>query len=385
MTFFFKFGVFLRELTAQNEDLNKVATITCVMAWVKPKGHSKSRIDSAGEILISDTSSEEEKNNAIEILDNWRAIHSYPMHIFKKRLKNKSLTLDKNSLTVQRLKRVPAIIKKLQRRYEGHKPTMKLSQMQDIGGCRAVLANVTLAKKLYRNYYIKGDLKHKKVGEKDYIAEPKKDGYRSIHLIYKYNSDKGKKEYNNLLVEVQIRSKLQHLWATAIETVDFFTRQAIKSNEGQKEWMDFFKLVSSAFAKLENCPIVANTPNDEKELYRQIKEKEKELNVIKVMKGWAKAIKVFTEAFKEQPKLQFFLLELDIVGEKLNITGYTKGKEQEAIMNYSEAEKRNNGKKEYDVVLVGADNIADLKKAYPNYFVDTQEFLDFLQKIINKY
>jgi len=116
------------------------------------------------------------------------------------------------------------------------------------------------------------NLKHKKAGEKDYIRDTKEDGYRSIHIIYRYNSDKeGKKDYNKLLIEIQIRSKLQHLWATAIETVDFFTRQAIKHNEGEKEWKDFFKIVSSAFAKMEDCPIIPNTQDDEKELYAEIK------------------------------------------------------------------------------------------------------------------
>ncbi len=118
------------------------------MAWTKPRGSSKGTINRAGDILINDISSEEEKNKALEILDNWRAVHSYPMHIFKKRLKDKSTAVDENALTAQRLKRVPAIIHKLKRKYGGHNPTMKLSQMQDIGGCRAVLSNVTLARKL---------------------------------------------------------------------------------------------------------------------------------------------------------------------------------------------------------------------------------------------
>ncbi len=355
------------------------------MTWIKPTGYSKEKINHAGDILISNISSEEQTTAALEILDNWRAIHSYPMHVFKIRLKNKALAVDSNALTVQRLKRVPAIIKKLQRQYNGRPATMKLSQMQDIGGCRAVLSTVGLAKQLYEKYYLKGDLKHKRIGIKNYIETPKNDGYRSIHLIYKYVSDKGKAEYNGLLVEIQIRSKLQHLWATAIETVDFFTRQAIKSNEGQREWMEFFRLVSSAFAKMENCPTVPNTPNDEKELYLEIKKKEAELNVIKVMAGWTEAIKVFEQKVKQTPKLQYFLLELDIAGEKLNITPYTKDNEQRAISDYANSEKKNRGKREYDVVLVGADTSTDLKKAYPNYFVDSQEFLVTLKKIINKY
>ncbi len=354
------------------------------MVWVKPTGHSKSKVDWAGNILIKDTSSQQDIEQALEVFVNWRAIHKYPMHIFHKRLELISQKIDKNALVVQRLKRYPSIIKKLQRRYSGNEPTMKLSQMQDIAGCRAVLSDVELARKVYKEGYIKGDIKHKKVNEKDYITYPKEDGYRSIHLIYKYKSDKGKKDFNNLLVEIQIRSKLQHLWATAIETVDFFTRQAIKSNEGQKEWADFFKLVSSAFALIENCPLVPNTPLNLKELYSQIKVKEEELQVIKVMSGWAEAIEVFQRESQQKPHLQLFLLELDIIGEKLNITGYTNGEEEKAIFDYAKAEKRNQGKREYDVVLVGVNAANELKEAYPNYFADTREFLENLKKIIGK-
>ncbi len=355
------------------------------MVWTKSKGFNKSKIDSAGSILINEKSPVEEKEKALEILDNWRAIHRYPMHIFKKTLKRKSEKFDTKTLSVQRLKRLPSILKKLQRRYYGNKPTMKLSQMQDVAGCRAVMSNVALARKLYKEGYTQGDLKHKKINEKDYISYPKEDGYRSIHLIYRYKSNKrGKKDYNGLLIEIQIRSKLQHLWATAIETVDFFTRQAIKSNEGQKEWMDFFRLVSSAFAIIEKTPLVPNTPLNKKELYSQIKKKEKELEVIKIMEGWEQAVKVFKRVAKEKPDLQFFLLELDIVRGRLNLSGYTKNQEEEAISDYEKAEKRNQGKKEYDVVLVGADTTSDLEKAYPNYFVDTREFLINLQKVLDK-
>ena len=356
------------------------------MVWEKQK-YSKFEINNAGKILINDESSDEEKNRALGILDNWRATHSYPMHIFQMRLKNKSRKVDENPLIAQRLKRVPAIVYKLKRSYNSRKPSMKLYQMQDIGGCRAVLSNISQARKLCEDYYLKGDLKHKRVGFKDYITNPKTDGYRSIHLVYEYKSDKGKQEFNGLRVEVQIRSKLQHFWATAIETVDFFTRQAIKSSEGHPDWADFFKLVSSAFAKIENCPCILGTPEDEKELYFKIKQKEKELNVINKMSGWTSAMQFFRQEIKakSKKKVQFFLLELDILGEKLNIKSYTKEEEQKAITDYSALEKRHSGQKDYDVVLVGVDKANDLQKAYPNYFVDTTEFINYLQKIINKY
>ncbi len=354
------------------------------MEWEIPK-YTKSEINKAGDTLISDTSSDKESEKAIGILDNWRASHSYPMHIFQMRLNNISKQLDKNSLTVQRLKRVPSILFKLRRKYDGREPSMKLSQMQDIGGCRAILSNVTLAKKVYNDHYLKGDLKHRLVNKKDYINEPKYDGYRSLHLIYAYKSDKDKKKFNGLLIEIQIRSKLQHLWATAVETVGFITRQSIKCSEGDKNWTEFFRLVSSAFAQLEDCPVIKDTPKDEKELYTQIKEKEKELNIINLLKGWTNAIKYIEQKTKGKSKEHFYLLELDIPSEKIIISSYTEKEKEKAIEDYSRAEKKYQGRKEYDVVLVGADTTNNLRKAYPNYFVDTREFLIHLNKIINKY
>jgi hypothetical protein len=175
------------------------------------------------------------------------------------------------------------------------------------------------------------------------------------------------------------------LWATAVETVDFFTQQAIKSSEARPEWLDFFKLVSSAFAMIENCPIAPNTPSDERELYQKISDKEKELNIIKIMKGWKEAIQIFEKSSKVKKNFHYFLLELDIPNEKLNISAFTKSEEELAILRYAEIEKRNSGRKDFDVVLVGADKSTDLKKAYPNYFVDTDEFLTCLTRIINKY
>jgi ppGpp synthetase/RelA/SpoT-type nucleotidyltranferase len=353
------------------------------MTWEVPK-YSRNTIDQAGVILKDNVGAESQRDLALEVLDNWRAIHSYPMHVFKIRLKDKSKKIDQNSLTAQRLKRVPAILYKLRRKYNGKPPSMKLSQMQDIGGCRAVLSNVVLAKKLYNEYYLKGDLKHKKVGVKDYISKPKKDGYRSIHVIYKFNSDKGKRIYNGLLIEIQIRSKIQHQWATAVELVDFFTRQAIKSNAGQQEWMDFFKLVSSAFAQIECCPCVPDTPSDEKELYLQIKEMEKKLNVINRMDFWTKGFQTFDNTVHKQ-KYQYFMLTINFIAKSVTVSAFPKSLEKKAILEYADAEKRYKGKKEYDVVLVGADTKHELEKAYPNYFADCKEFVTLLKKIINKY
>lgn len=348
------------------------------MEWTIPK-YKKSQVDKSGEILKKENPSSEEKENALTILNNWRSAHSFPMNTFQTRLRRLSKKIDSDALVVQRLKRVPSIIRKLRRRQT---ETMNLSQMQDIGGCRTVLKNVQMVKELTEIYKKSRGLKHKRVNEKDYIKNPKADGYRSVHLMYKYKSDK-KSTYDGLLIEIQIRSKIQHAWATAVETVDLFTKQAIKSNEGREDWMDFFRLLGSAFAKIEGEPCVLGTPEDTEELHNNIKEKVNSLKVVSKMNNWTKAIRVIEPKMKE---LHFFLLELDVtsLNEKLEIRGYRKEQETLATEHYLQAEKDQGGDPDKDVVLVGADSIDELKKAYPNYFVDTTGFLEYLQSYLSR-
>jgi hypothetical protein len=69
---------------------------------------------------------------------------------------------------------------------------------------------------------------------------PQKSGYRGIHLVYRYNGRKT--EYNGLKIEIQIRTVIQHAWATAVETVGMFTQQALKSSQGEQDWLRYFAL-----------------------------------------------------------------------------------------------------------------------------------------------
>jgi ppGpp synthetase/RelA/SpoT-type nucleotidyltranferase len=351
------------------------------MKLVNPQKYSKSQVNKAGMNLANNSLSEKERNQYLEILGDWRGAHSYPLHIFKKTLKNYSEQIDPNAIIAQRLKRVPSIIKKLNRSYEFSEGKIKLTRMQDIAGCRAIVRSVEEVNEL-RHKYKTSKLRHEKVRESDYVLEPKEDGYRGIHLIYKYRSDKERKEYNGLLIEIQLRTKLQHIWATAVETTGFFIGQALKLAEGEEKWNEFFRLISSAFAKMEKCPIVSNTPSNEKKLYSLIKEKEKELKVITLLKRWHDSMRIIEDLTSINK--DFFILELDLVKENVSIIGFSKKEEEKALKMYSDIEKRIYGDERYDVVFVGVDDIKDLKHAYPNYFADTKEFIKLLEKIISK-
>ena len=130
--------------------------------------------------------------------------------------------------------------------------------MQDIGGCRSIVRNVAQVRKIVANYE-KSDIKHKVFQTDDYIDKPKESGYRGVHLIFKYFSDKNE-TYNGLKIEVQVRSNLQHAWATAVETTGTFIGQALKSSQGEADWLRFFCLMGSAIAIRENTNPVPDTP-----------------------------------------------------------------------------------------------------------------------------
>ena len=335
--------------------------------------YTKGQIDRAGFSLRDSNRHDQSFINAAEILNRWRTIHVNPLNIVKRKLNNLIEEIDIDASTAYRLKRQHSVIKKLKRRYDNDHPTMKLSQMQDIAGCRIVVSNMELVNKLYG--HITKQIKYEKVSEKDYIVNPKCDGYRSIHLIYRYKA-KTDKLQNEFLVEIQLRTQLQHSWATAVETVGLFTEQDLKSNEGSQEWQKFFKLVSLAFTIKENTTQIIDVPDNIDKLYSQIKTLSGELDVIERMEKWATTVRAISNKKKDG---RLYLLVLDLIGKEIEIKSYTKRENNDAFNDYKIAERADNT----DAVLVHVDKIKGLQEAYPNYFADTKEFLSEIKMIID--
>ena len=234
--------------------------------------YSKGAVNRAGKILLDRTSTEHDK--AKEVLDNWRACHIAPLNSFQTSLRRKLGALDQGALVSQRLKRTPSILSKLKR-----EPKMKMARMQDIGGIRAVVKDMQKVREI-ESAYKKGTKTFTIVkGGREYINYPKKSGYRSVHLIFKYK--------NEFSIEFQIRTQVQHAWATAIETMGTFLKCSLKSGEGPDEWLKFFALTISAFAILESTPRIS--PYDrltDQETFEKLLKIEEELGVIAKLKEY---------------------------------------------------------------------------------------------------
>jgi hypothetical protein len=259
---------------------------------------------------------------------------------------------------------------------------MQRARMQDIGGCRAIMRNVQQVNELVDEYQ-ESTSKNPHRGPEfvrryDYIAQPKEDGYRSIHLVYKFRSSSRRyRVYNGLRIEIQLRTQLQHAWATAVETTSMFTGQALKSNVGDESWKRFFSLAGTALAIREKQPTVPGTPmgND---LVAELSELYTTLQVHTVLQGWGQAARTLTGTRRAHT----YLLVLDTNSKNLQVTGFRESELPKASEAYLVAERAARDKPERQTVLVSVDTLAGLRRAYPNFFLDTVAFIEAVQQAI---
>ena len=340
--------------------------------WEVPK-YSKSEINKAGSIIADQSCTKEERDNAIIILNNWRAAHAYPLHVICSNLRLRN----PDAIVVQRLKRLESITGKIERF-----PDMSLYRMQDLGGCRVIVDNI---KQVYEavNRYKTSRIRHILKREYDYIKNPKDSGYRSYHMVYQFHSDK-KETYNkNMLIEIQFRTKLQHIWATAVEMMGIYTKSNLKSSQGDRDILRFFTLVSSFFAMKEDMTVCPDTSGWVDELISEIMQIEKRSNIIMKLKAINQAIQITEYNENFYLKSGYYLLLLDYDDPSLNIYPFKQSDFELAIKSYNEMESEYTGK--VDIVLVSVKSFETLKVAYPNYFIDISEFLNVLKSVMITY
>ncbi len=348
------------------------------MKWTTPQ-FSREEINKAGAALLDASIVGYEMDDVLDVVNDWRAAHAYPLQSIYVTLNSRSIRVDKSAITAQRRKRLASIVAKLRR-----EPNMKLTQMADIGGCRAILTSMAELEKLvslYKKAKSKNPDRHEEIRVRDYIANPKPDGYRGIHLIYKYNSKSAiHSVFNGQKIEIQIRTKLQHAWATAVEIVDAFTGQGLKSglklNLGDPDWRRFFVLMSSVIAQREKCPVVDGAPTNMSDLKRELSKLSQKLKVDEILSG----LKAALENVPKDTDAVSYLLVLNSSIRKMKITPFYD--HQAADEAYSKAEKDSIDKPEILAVLVSVESIKSLRTAYPNYYLDATEFLKILKKAI---
>lgn len=358
------------------------------MAYHKQKislKFSKGEVNAAAD-KIRKGCSEDEKKQAKEIIQNFRAVHLYPLMLMKNHLARNAKRISKSAIVVRRLKRLDTIVDKLERNTLDGKSSnaIKLTRMQDIGGCRAIVKNKEQLL-LLRDRLIKSSSVHAMIREKDYLAEPKSSGYGGIHLIYScFENQETDNDWKKLKIEIQLRTELQHAWATSLEIIDTLEGFKLKTSvSGYELWRRFFYLTGLLIAHEERAKFLNK---EELFLYKEeLSVLEKELGVISKLASYSIVMDATTKAIIKNQKLTnfkgLFLIELFKNKERKNLTVHV------ATFNNRETElaleilKTSEDKQEAIItVLVAATDIKSLKKAYPNYFGSTKRFCEFISK-----
>jgi len=359
--------------------------------------YSGNQIKKAGKKLIEEPNDE----LSLEILSYWRALHSESLNQAFKHVEKLGTKIDNNILLAKRLKRTESIVNKI-KRLNGE---IQLSTMNDIAGCRAILPTQNKVNRLIKEL----DKQKKFKIFRDYIFSPKESGYRSIHMIGKFEETINKKD---MKVELQIRTYTQHSWATAVEIVDLFTKDSIKTNEGSKDWSSFFEHVSKIFVLFDDNPHINNLRKKKKEneeinnkIYQQIYkylakqciDNKSIKDDIKIVSKFSKKLKVvekfnlFTSSIKftnEQEdmvsKAGYILIIIDnIDNETFNIETnfFDKDSFEKATEKYLKVEKDILLNKHFVTALVSSNSISEIEKAYPNYFADSTNFITYISMI----
>ena len=322
---------------------------------------SKNKAKQAGRVLKRTDANKEDHDHALDTLSAWRSLHVDPLSLAYQLVKKYSDETGNNAYFGQRLKRSVSIIAKLKRFQSG------LGEMQDIAGCRVIVSDYQKLLKLDKLLTACESI-HKTQG-KDYINNPKVDGYRGIHKIYKY--DGSKLECKGLSVEIQLRTKLQHSWATAVEIIDLFHDQKLKMGQGSELWSRFFYLISNEFAKKEGLPALDNTDN-----YSELMGLIKQLDVVNRLNNY----KVAFNHLSEESVDRFVLVWLKKKESSVQFISF----EDQVSANemYLAMESKYTNNENFDVVLVKTRSLTEFQASYPNYMADSTLFISELNKIM---
>lgn len=322
---------------------------------------SKRRVDAAGEALRKKDLSEADA----AVLDAWRGAHTYVINTFQALLRNRAK--GQKIEVAQRLKRRATIVDKIVNREK----EMDLSRMDDIAGCRLIFGSMEHLYE-FRKQVHGARFNHKRKNEADrydYIKKPKELGYRAVHDIYAYkNNTKSGSLFNGLHIEIQYRTQAQQAWATAVELITQLTKYEPKFNRNADKHVALFKIASEIIARVHEDKRSCHPDLKEKELVERLEDLEEEARAI----DFLRRLQMY-KWIDETARSKNVILQLKKDSD-LKVHSYDT--ELEASAALFELEKAN---PDDDIVLVGADTVADVMSSFRNYFKDAGQFLILLR------
>lgn len=329
---------------------------------------SKNQIKKAGESIRKEGVTSEN----VKLIQNYRAAHLYPLMIIKNLVWKHIQKIAPNAIIARRLKRLPTIIDKLTRAtLDGiNKNTMCVTRMQDIGGCRVIVDNKEQLLQLNSSLVQSRTLHITKLS-RDYNINPKKTGYRGIHRIYQCYGKRKEHDWKGFTIELQLRTRLQHLWATTVEVVDLCEGKTLKTNpyDADPRWIAFFREMSDFLADEDGFISLSNEQKSHKK--QSLIALDKSLNAIQKLMSF-NLIFSDTQTISEKKRHRYAIIGISLVDRQTHYRFFKESEKNDAIRLYSDIEKE----PLWNGLFVEMDDIRQLRYAYPNYLIDTSSFVE---------
>jgi len=347
-----------------------------------PFPYSKNQVRKAGQRLKLDLPDAEEQRGDIEeifrIAHSWRASHATPMRSVLGSLGSHMRRAALPGVTASRLKRMTSIRSKLR------SSNINLERVQDIAGCRAIVGKMEHVQRLTK--ILRQTPPQNLERESPYIDAPRASGYRSHHMVFKFEGRGSQTVFNGRQVEVQLRTNLQHSWATAVEAAGLLIGNNLKSGQGDERWLRLMLLMSAEFAAKENCPAPDGVPGSVLRR-REIRNLNQELNAFKALNDFRYVVRDVGVVSNFDDRPEYYLVEYDKLQKTVRVT--PKFNKPDSYRDYRRAEQEDteDGK---DIVLIETarfdeithDKLESLKMAYPNYFGDVRVFCEILAEVV---
>lgn len=340
--------------------------------------YSNTCIQKMGKILFK-SKNPDEVAQAERIIEEWRGQHDKVLDEFEQRLLP---ILNNGNISIvdrgRRLKRLKAIKNKMDRH-----DVWNLSTMQDIGGMRLILSSLDAV------YQTKQLLENTGINDfeiddsNDYINTPRSTGYRAIHIVFRYTPADLQHDCYGQKIELQLRTKYQHIWAMGVETAELITGKALKDGIENDEWQDFFKSISICFYCADishsNCSL-----DKKREVYTLATTEVINPKFIEELRSVMTMVIVDEEEIKSTDKSisdGYYLMDINYKSRLSKIIFFKKEEKEKAIELYNSQERANEGLPK-DVVLVSVPSIKNLKEMYPSYYFDAAEFISLAYKYV---
>ena len=139
----------------------------------------------------------------------------------------------------------------------------------------------------------------------------------------------------------------------------------------------FFQYASVEFAKLENCSI--DKIYEGVDTFKKLREYVDILQVDKRLSAFNVAVN--TISARSLKEARYYLLLLDLDRRAINLRAFDKDQLEEATKTYNDDEQKYSTDSSKDLVLVSAGSLKDLKRAYTNYFLDTEYFSKYIKQV----